>query len=160
MCVKVIASQRWDVFFETLCSFAMSYTGCLCILSEYSLKLHYFQLYPRCRPCVFPARLRIDSESFWPSRSPFCGTLRSGRAENSNGTRQTKFQRCRSCHLEQSSETSALIVHLQRTVSAWTETHFFLQACSVWILELNSAPPDFTGAASRRGRGGKEMRER
>jgi len=56
------------------------------------------------------------------------GTWRSGRAENSNGTPQTKFHRCRCGHLEQSSATFALVLHLQRTVSAWIETQLFQQA--------------------------------
>jgi len=43
------------------------------------------------RSRMFPARLHTDGESLWRSRSTLCGTWRSGRAENSKGTRQTSF---------------------------------------------------------------------
>jgi len=76
------------------------------------------QLYSRCLSGKFTTRLHADGASPWPSRSLFCGTWRSGRAENSNGTQQTKFQRCRSGHLEESSGPLALVLNLQRTVSA------------------------------------------
>jgi len=61
---------------------------------------------------MFPARVHIDGESLWPSRSPFCGTWRSGSAEVSA---------LRSGHLEQSSRPFAVVLHLQRTAPAWIE---------------------------------------
>jgi len=69
------------------------------------------------------ARVRMYMRIFvQSSRSPFCRTYSSCRVENSNGTRQMKFQRCRSGHREQSTGTFALVLHLQRTVSVWIES--------------------------------------
>jgi len=58
--------------------------------------------------------LCTDGNSFWPCRSPLCWTWRPSRAENSNGTRQTKLRYRSSGRLEQSFWSTALTLYLQR----------------------------------------------
>jgi len=51
-----------------------------------------------------------------------CGTWWPGHAENSSGTLQTKLSLHSRSHLEHSSGSSALAVHLQKTVLVWCES--------------------------------------
>jgi len=99
---------------------AISYTGCLC-LSEYSLKFHFLH----ATVCKVPV-LRISSMSACRQRSTLAepvSILRNVvicpcREQQQNTNRVSD---CPSGHLDQSSRLFALVLHLQRTVSAWIE---------------------------------------
>ena len=113
-CEVVLVSSRLSVGLVTV----MSYTGlvttvCIALLAFNCIRgvgAAYFH-----HVCISTANLSGQAGL------RFCGTWRSGRAENSNGTRQTKFQRCRCGHLEQSSRTFTFVIHLRCTAPAWIE---------------------------------------
>ena len=101
------------------CHRYMFYTVCRC-LSGYRLRFLHSSVFEPPIPHVSSTsayRRRISlAEPVHVVRNVEIWPCRKQQRNSAN-----EFQRCRSSHLEQSSETLALVLHLQRTVSAWIE---------------------------------------